>query len=119
MKFSQFQLAFITLPDGRTRLACEVRIKRIKFKRRQKCSTKLSPWIVFTIMANPDPLFDLPDLIADLGIARNAFEAEYTSPSDLYTRPLREKASYVPLKWKESMHRPLADGGNRGLDPNL
>lgn len=30
MKFSQFRLAFITLPDGQTRLACEVSIKRIK-----------------------------------------------------------------------------------------
>ncbi|KAK4113065.1 hypothetical protein N656DRAFT_640875 [Canariomyces notabilis] len=103
MKFSQFQLAFITLPDGRTRLACEVRIKRIKFERRQKCNSKLSPWIVFTVMANPDPLFDLPDLIACLGIASNAFEAEYTSPEHLYTRPLREKANYVPLRWKKSM----------------
>lgn len=103
MKFSQFQLAFITLPGGRTRLACEVRIKRIKFKRRQKCNKKLSPWIVFTIMANPDPLFDLPDLIADLGIALNAFDGGYTSPADLYTLPLREAANYVPLNWKESM----------------
>jgi hypothetical protein len=103
MKFSQFQLAFITLPDGRTRLACEVRIKRIKFKRRQKFNTRLSPWIVFTVMATADPLFDLPDLIACLGIASNAFEAEYASAEHLYTQPLREKASYVPLRWKQSM----------------
>lgn len=103
LKFSQFQLSFITLPDGRTRLACEVRIKRAKLKRRQKCMPKQSPWIVFTIIASSDPLFDLPDLIADLGITQNAFEAGYTSPEDLYTRPLREKASYVPLRWKESM----------------
>ena len=103
MTFSQFRLAFVTLPDGRTRLACEVRIKRIKLKRRQNCNPKSSPWIVFTVMANPDPLFDLPDLIADLGISLNAFEADYTSPEDLYTRPLREKAKYVPLRWKKSM----------------
>lgn len=103
MKFSQFQLSFITLPGGRSRLVCEVRIKRVKLKRRQKCKSKQSPWIVFTIIASSDPLFDLPDLIADLGITLNAFEADYTSPEDLYTRPLREKASYVPLRWKESM----------------
>jgi hypothetical protein len=103
MKFSQFELAFITLPDGRTRLACEVRIKRIKIKRRQKFNSRLSPWIVFTVVANPDPLFDLPDLIACLGIASNAFEAEYASAEDLYTQPLREKANYVPLRWKKAM----------------
>jgi hypothetical protein len=40
IKFSQFKLAFVTLPDGRTRLACEVRIPRIKFKRRRKCNQK-------------------------------------------------------------------------------
>ncbi|OIW26471.1 hypothetical protein CONLIGDRAFT_683448 [Coniochaeta ligniaria NRRL 30616] len=103
MKFSQFQLAFITLPDCQTRLACEVSIKRIKLTRRQKCNPKMSPWIVFTIISNPDPLFDLPNLIASLGIVLNAFDADYASPADLYTRPLRETASYVPLKWKESM----------------
>ncbi|KAK0627109.1 hypothetical protein B0T14DRAFT_127641 [Immersiella caudata] len=103
MTFSQFQLAFITLPDGRTRLACEVRVKRIKVKRRQRCNRKISPWIVFTVLANPNPLFDLPDRIAALGIKMNAFSAGFTSPEDLYTWPLREKARYVPLKWKESM----------------
>lgn len=103
MKFSQFRLAFVTIPEGGTRLACEVRIKRIKFQRRQKCNPKRSPWIVFTIMSNSDPLFDLPGLIASLGIARNAFEAEYTSAAELYARPLREKANYVPLNWKKSM----------------
>ena len=103
MKFSQFQLSFITLPDGRTRLAYNVRVKRIKFKQRQKCMPKQSAWIVFTIIASSDLLFDLPDLIADLGIIQNAFKADYTSAKDLYTRPLREKASYVPLRWKKSM----------------
>ncbi len=103
MKFSQFKLGFVSLRDGRTKLACHLRIKRVKFHRRQKCNPKLSPWIVFTIFANPDPLYDLPGLIADLGITRNAFAADYTSPEDLYTRPLREWADYVPLKWKKSM----------------
>lgn len=104
IKFSQFQLGFINLPGGRTKLACEVRIKRIKIKQRQKVNQKMSPWIVFTILANPDPLFDLPSLIADLGIRLNAFSVDFTSPEDLYTWPLREQAvGYVPLKWKKSM----------------
>ena len=103
MKFSQFQLAFITLPNGSARLAYEVHVKRIKVKRRQKCNQKLSPWIVFTVMTNPDPLFNLPDLIASLGIKKDAFDADYTSPEDLYTLPLREKAGYVQLKWKKEM----------------
>ncbi|KAL2131401.1 hypothetical protein VTI74DRAFT_5157 [Chaetomium olivicolor] len=71
--------------------------KKIKLKRRQKCNSTLSPWIVFRVMANPDPLFELPDLIACVGIASNAFEADYTSPEDLYTRSLREKANYARL----------------------
>ncbi|KAK4148657.1 hypothetical protein C8A00DRAFT_38769 [Chaetomidium leptoderma] len=103
MKFSQFRLAFVTLPDGRSRLACQVYVERVKQKRRQKCRPKSSAWIEFTVMANPDPLFDLPGLIVCLGIARDAFQAGYTSPDDLYTRPLRERAKYVPLKWKPSM----------------
>ena len=101
MKFSQFQLAFITLPDGRARLACRVSIKRVKLKRRQRCSSKISKWIGFTVIANPNPLFDLPGLIAVLGIRLNAFSANFASPEDLYTLPLREGARYVPLKWKK------------------
>lgn len=103
LTFSQFQLAFITLDDGRSRLSCRVRIKRTKQKRRQKCQQKSSEWIEFTAMANPDPLFDLTGLIVCLGIAQDAFETPYTSPEDLHTRPLREKARYVPLKWKQDM----------------
>ena len=84
MKFSQFQLGFITLPDGRTSLACEVRIRMIKFKRRQKCNPKMSPWITFIVIANPDPHFDLPGFIANLGIRLNAFAADFKSPK-IYT----------------------------------
>jgi hypothetical protein len=103
LTFSQFQLAFVTLPNGTSRLACQCFIERVKQKRRQKCRPRSSKWIEFTLMANPDPLFDLPGLIACLGIARDAFEAGYTSPEDLYTRPLREGAQYIPLNWKRNM----------------